>query len=123
MLSLINGKIELCEKNVTYTHNGENLTQPVVEGEEWWTNFATKWGINDLSFSDIIYDQKEIDRFNEIREMSHVDISVLWEYVKEGTYGNGLELLKVEKINHETREIMADIAEIVLFGGGEKKDE
>lgn len=69
-----------------------------------------------IEVEEITYTEDQVSRFKEIEDLALPD-SVANNYVVQGVPGEGLETLVLKKENEELRQLLADLAEVVLLGG------
>ena len=70
MLYKDNGEWKLSEKKITYIENGEEFEKFIgSEGEEWWNNYKTLWGIDIVSIEEVTYNQEQLDRLDEMKDI------------------------------------------------------
>lgn len=120
MLYKENGEWKLCEKKITYIENGEEFEKFIgSEGEEWWNNYKSMWGINIISIEEVKYTQEQLDRLNEIKDVPEGFSDICSNYVLNGTFPEGikhplrdLQLSKeVSRLNDENYTLMVALAE------------
>ena len=114
-----NNELKLAEKKVKYIQRGIEIEQIVgEEGIQWWNDFAEKWEHTSIiGFEDVQHTEQQVKRFEEVKNMKASE-SILQDYVVEGIIGEGLEILALKKENEELKQLMADLTETVLLGGG-----
>lgn len=111
--------LKLVKEKVLYKRNGIEYEQPVVEGRDWWLEFEKKWGdMEIIGFEDIQYTEEQLTRLEEVRDINNVSEHILNDYVMEGIIGEGLEVLALKKENEELKQVLADLTETMLLGGG-----
>jgi|LSQX01.3.fsa_nt_gb thiamine pyrophosphate-dependent acetolactate synthase large subunit-like protein len=116
LVQMNNGKWELFAHKVRFADkNGEQ--EVYTSNIAWYEDFAN---IHDdfeiIEVTNVEYTLEQLERLEEIKEMDLVD-TVVNEYVVDGITGKGLEMLVLEKENKELKQLLADLAELVLFGG------
>ena len=98
MLYKENGEWKLCEKKITYIENGGEFEKFIgSEGEEWWNNYKTLWGIDIISIEEVNYSQDQLERLNEIKDVPEGFSELCSNYVLNETFP--------EDINHPLRDL------------------
>lgn len=120
MLYKENGEWKLSEKKITYTENDEEFEKFIgSEGEEWWNNYKSMWGINIISIEEVKYTQEQLDRLNEIKDVPEGFSDICSNYVLNGTFPEDiqhplrdLQLSKeISRLNDENYTLMIALAE------------
>lgn len=131
MLYKENGEWKLSVKKITYIENDEEFEKFIgSEGEEWWNNYKSLWGINIISMEEIKYTQEQLDRLNEIKDVPEGFSELCSNYVLNETFPENinhplrdLQLSKtIGKLNDENFTLMVALAETyeelqILKGG------
>lgn len=88
------------------------------EGVEWWEETCEKHD-KDLEVLDAEYTREQIERYEEVKEMTDIDEYEIANYIERGrdSISPSLSLKLLEKENERLRTTLADLAEIVLLGG------
>lgn len=82
---------ELCPYKVKFIQHGEPLEQ-YTDDKEWWEEFALLWDHTEIiSFEDVIYTEEQMKRFEEIMNIPSGFPSTVSNYVKDGTFPEGME--------------------------------
>jgi len=116
LVEKVNGKWRLYTHRIRFADKG-NEQEVYTSDVAWYEDFAN---IHDdfeiIEVTNVEYTLEQLERLEEIKEMDLVD-TVVNEYVVDGITGKGLEMLVLEKENKELKQLLADLAELVLFGG------
>lgn len=116
LVEKVNGKWRLYTHRIRFADKG-NEQEVYTSNIAWYEDFAN---IHDdfeiIEVTNVEYTLEQLERLEEIKEMDLVD-TVVNEYVVDGITGKGLEMLVLEKENKELKQLLADLAELVLFGG------
>jgi len=101
---------------VKYVENG--IEQEVCTSDpSWYQSFEQMHdNFSIANITEIVYTPEQLARLEEIKSMPIAD-TVANDYVIEGIHGDGLEMFALQKENHELKELLADLAELVLLGG------
>ncbi len=126
MLLYKNGNWHLCLEKVRYTQHGEEITQYVgEEGKQWWVDFEKKWDHTKiLEFIPVEPTEKQLARYEEIKNMPQDFADVYSNYVKAGEIASvpashPFNLIVLRRENEELGQLLTDL-ELRLLMAGEK---
>ena len=120
MLYKDNGEWKLCSKKITYIENGDEFEKFIgSEGEEWWSKYKSLWGIDIVSIEEVTYNQEQLDRLDEIKDIPEGFSDICTDYVINGTFPDGtqhplrdLQLSKeISRLKDENLTLMIALAE------------
>ena len=101
---------------VEYVENGTEQVA-YTNDPSWYQTFEQMHSnFNVVNITEVTYTSEQLARLEEIKNMSITD-TVANDYVIEGIHGDGLEMFALQKENNELKELLADLAELVLLGG------
>lgn len=117
----------MCTEKVRYAQNGKEIEQYVgSEGHDWWVDFADKWEHTEIiEFIPVEPTEEQLVRFDEVSQLNIPDgfSDILSDYVEDGVFPDGIShpliALELKKENEELKQLLADLTEVVLLGGGE----
>lgn len=112
-----NGKWEMVSHKVKYAEHGIT-NESYTSNPDWYEKFAQ---IHDyfqlIEVVEMTYTDEQIERLHEVEEMTNLSDNVINNYVINGIIGEGLEIFALRKENNELKQLLADLAEVVLLGG------
>ena len=111
---------KLAENSVIYSENGEQKEKIIgEEGKGWWLDYAERWSTVDvIEFADLHYTPEQLGRLAEIQSI-RTHHEACEDYVLKGFIADvePFRVFKLKKESEESRQLLADLTEIVLFGG------
>lgn len=111
-----NNVFKLMPYKVTYTQNSETQ-ENFTDNKKLWQAYQEMGHISDLNFETVDYSQEQIDRLVEVKDFPESEFANVEQYVVEGIVAEDSPLF-YKKENDHLKAQVADVWEMILFGGG-----